>query len=231
MRALRVVLIVAVLLIGALVGADRLAVAYVESEAADRVMLGPVRAGSTEVDIKGFPFLTQVADRRFDQVDVVVTGMETQAGKRKIRISELSVALHDVTVDGDWAGGKARSLTGTALVSYGDLTKAADSNVSVAYGGNGKVKVTGSFKLPLIGRTVTRSVVSTVTLVDGNTIRVRADEVPGEGIPGLEDLVRSRTDFERSIGDLPAGMKLERIEARADGVAIAVTGTNVALTG
>lgn len=231
MRALRIVLVVAVLLVGGLIGVDRLAVAYVESEAADRVMLGPIRAGSTEVDVKGFPFLTQVADRRFDEVDVVVTGMETQAGKRKIRISELSVALHDVTVDGDWAGGKARSLTGTALVSYADLTKAADSNVSLAYGGNGKVKVTGSFKIPLIGRTMTRSVVSTVTLVDGNTIRVRADEVPGEGIPGLEELVRSRTDFERSIGDLPAGMKLERIEAREDGVAIAVTGTNVALTG
>ena len=231
MRALRVVLIVAVLLVGALAGVDRLAVGYAESEAADRVTLGPARAGSTEIDIKGFPFLTQVADRRFDEVDVVVSGVETQAGKRKIRISRLSAALKDVTVDSDWAGAKARSVTGTALVSYEDLTKAADSNVSVAYGGNGKVKVTGSFRLPLIGRTMTRSVVSTVTLVDGNTIRVRADQVPGEGIPGLEELIRSRTDFERSIGDLPQGMKLERIEAREDGVAIAVTGTNVALTG
>ncbi|WP_406861782.1 DUF2993 domain-containing protein [Streptomyces sp. HUAS MG47] len=231
MRALRVVLIVAVLLGGVLVGIDRLAVGYAESEAADRIMLGEARVGSTEVDIKGFPFLTQVADRSFDEVDVTVGGAETQAGKKRVRLTELSVSLKDVTVDDDWRGARAGSVSGTALVSYEDLTAAAASNVSVAYGGNGKVKVTGTFRLPLIGRTMTRSVVSTVTLVDGKTVRVRADEVPGEGIPGLEELVRSRTDFERSVGALPPGMKLAGIEAREDGVAIAVTGTNVVLTG
>ncbi|WP_418957842.1 DUF2993 domain-containing protein [Streptomyces tritici] len=231
MRALRVVLIVAVLLGGILVGVDRLAVGYAESEAADRIMLGEARAGSTEVDIKGFPFLTQVAAGRFDEVDVVVGGAETQAGKKRVRLSELSVTLKDVTVDGDWKGARAGGVGGTALVSYEDLTAAAASNVRVGYGGNGKVKVTGTFTLPLIGRSMTRSVVSSVTLVDGKTVRVRADEVPGEGIPGLEELVRSRTDFERSVGSLPPGMKLERIEAREDGVAIAVSGTNVVLTG
>ncbi|MFG2329763.1 DUF2993 domain-containing protein [Streptomyces sp. NPDC048604] len=231
MRALRVGLIVAVLLGGALAGVDRIAVGYAESEAADRIMLGDARAGSTEVDIKGFPFLTQVAGRSFDEVDVVVGGAQTQAGKKRVRLSELSLSLKDVTVDADWRGARAGRVSGTALVSYADLTAAAESNVAVAYGGDGKVKVTGTFKLPLIGRTMTRSVVSSVTLVDGKTVRVRADEVPGEGIPGLEELVRARTDFDRSVGALPPGMKLERIEAREDGVAIAVSGTNVALTG
>ncbi|MEU9995652.1 DUF2993 domain-containing protein [Streptomyces sp. NPDC050848] len=229
MRALRILLIVAVVLGGIFVGVDRLAVSYAESEAADRVRLGPARAGSTEVDIKGFPFLTQVMDKRLDEVDVVLTGVEATAGDRKIRITEMNAALRDVTVNDAFTSARARSVTGTALISYADLTAAADRDVKVAYGDNGKLKVTGGVKV--LGRTITRSVVSSVTLVNGDTIRVRADAVPGEGIPGLESLIRQRTDFDREIGGLPAGLKLTKIEARPDGVAIGVTGTDVSLAG
>ncbi|MFF9016504.1 DUF2993 domain-containing protein [Streptomyces sp. NPDC014870] len=229
MRALRVLLIVAVVLGGIFVGVDRLAVSYAESEAAGKVRLGPARAASTEVDIKGFPFLTQVMDKRLDEVDVVVTGVEATAGDKKIRITEMQADLRDVTVNDAFTSARARSATGTALISYADLTAAADRDVKIAYGGNGKLKVTGGVQV--LGRTLTRSVVSSVTLVDGDTIRVRADAVPGEGIPGLESLVRKRTDFDREIGGLPAGMKLDRIEAREDGVVIGVTGTDVTLAG
>ncbi|MEU9864254.1 DUF2993 domain-containing protein [Streptomyces sp. NPDC047971] len=229
MRALRVLLIVAVVLGGIFVGIDRLAVNYAESEAADRVRLGPARSASTDVDIKGFPFLTQVMDQRLDEVDVKLTGVEATAGGRKIRIGELSAAFRDVTLNGDYTSARAGSVSGTALISYADLAAASDREVQVAYAGNGKLKVTGGVRI--LGRTVTKSVVSTVTLVDGDTIRVRADKVPGNGIPGLEDLVRKRTDFDREIGGLPAGMELEKVEAREDGLAVVVTGKDVVLAG
>ncbi|MFI9117658.1 LmeA family phospholipid-binding protein [Streptomyces venezuelae] len=228
MRALRILLIVAVVLGGVLVGIDRLAVSYAEDEAAGRVKLPSVNSESVEVDIKGFPFLTQVVDKRFDEVDVTVKGVSAQAGDKRVRVGELTVALRDVTVTGDWAGAKAGSASGTALISYADLTAASDREAVVAYGGNGKVKVTGGVKV--MGRTVTRTVLSTVTVVNGDTLRVRADEVPGEGIPGIEDLVRARTDFDRSIGVI-AGMKVEKVEPRPDGLAISVSGKDVVLAG
>ncbi|MFF8380730.1 DUF2993 domain-containing protein [Streptomyces sp. NPDC015661] len=228
MRALRILLIVAVVLGGVLVGIDRLAVSYAESEASSRVKLSAAKSDSIEVDIKGFPFLTQVADKRFDEVDVKATGVTATAGDKDIRVGELTVALRDVAVTGDWAGAKAGSASGTALISYADLTAASDREATVAYGGNGKVKVTGSVKI--MGRSLTRSVLSTVTVVNGDTIKVRADEVPGGGIPGLEDLVRARTDFERPIG-LIAGMKVEKVEPRPDGLAVMVTGKDVVLAG
>ncbi|MFF3843346.1 DUF2993 domain-containing protein [Streptomyces sp. NPDC001930] len=228
MRALRILLIVAVVLGGVLVGIDRLAVAYAEDEAAGRVRLSSAKSDAVEVDIKGFPFLTQVADKRLDEVDVRLTGVTATAGDKNIRVGELNVALRDVTVTGDWSGAKAGSASGTALISYADLTAASDQEATVAYGGNGKVKVTGGVQV--MGRTLTRTVVSTVTVVNGDTIRVRADEVPGEGIPGIEDLVRARTDFDRSIGVI-AGMKVEKVEPRPDGLAVTVTGTDVVLAG
>ncbi|ALO09933.1 Putative secreted protein [Streptomyces venezuelae] len=228
MRALRILLIVAVVLGGVLVGIDRLAVAYAESEAASRVKLSGASSESFEVDIKGFPFLTQVADKRFGEVDVVAKGVEATAGSRKIKITELTADLRDVTVTGDWAGARAGSASGTALISYADLTAASDREATVAYGGDGKLKVTGGVEI--MGRTLTRSVLSTVTIVNGDTIKVRADEVPGEGIPGVEQLVRQRTDFERPIG-LIAGMKVEKVEATPEGLAVAVSGKDIALAG
>ncbi|MFC8510653.1 DUF2993 domain-containing protein [Streptomyces sp. NPDC057411] len=229
MRALRIVLILAVVLGGILVGVDRLAVAYAESEAADRVRLGAVRAESTDVDIKGFPFLTQVADKRLDEVEVRLTGVRATADGRPVRIGELTADLHDVTVDEDYTSARAATATGVALLSYADLSAAAGRDVKVEYGRNGKLKVTGG--VHILGRTLTRSVLSTVTLADGDTLRVRADEVPGEGIPGLEDLVRSRTDFDRRIQGLPKGMRLAKVEAREDGLAVTVTGRDVVLAG
>ncbi|WP_426365057.1 DUF2993 domain-containing protein [Streptomyces sp. E-08] len=228
MRALRILLIVAVVLGGILVGIDRLAVSYAESEASSRVKLSGTRSDSIEVDIKGFPFLTQVADKRFDEVDVTATGVRATAGDKNIRVGELAMALRDVTVTGDWAGAKAGSASGTALISYADLTAASDRGATIAYGGDGKLKVTGSVKI--LGRSLTRSVLSTVTVVNGDTLKVRADEVPGAGIPGVEDLVRERTDFERPIGMI-GGMKVEKVEPRPDGLAVMVTGKDVVLAG
>ncbi|MFE0772561.1 DUF2993 domain-containing protein [Streptomyces sp. NPDC058861] len=228
MRALRILLILAVVLGGILVGVDRLAAAYTESEAADRTRLSGVRSESIEVDIKGFPFLTQVAADRFDRVDVRATGIQARAGDRQIRVGELDMVLRDVTVAGGWTGAKAGSATGTALISYADLTAASEREATVAYGGEGKVKVTGGVKI--LGRTLTRTVVSTVSVVNGDTIRFRADEVPGEGIPGVEDLVRARTDFERPLHVL-AGVKVEKVEPRPEGLVVALSGKDMALTG
>ncbi|MGW5423195.1 LmeA family phospholipid-binding protein [Streptomyces sp. NPDC003943] len=228
MRALRTVLILAVVLGGILVGVDRLAAAYAESEAADGVRLGSVRAESTDVDIKGFPFLTQVAGKRFGEVDVALTGVRTTAGGHPVRIGELTAALHDVTLNDDYAIERARTASGTALTSYPDLAAASGEDAKVAYGGAGKLKVTGGVRF--LGQVLTRTVTSTVTLVDGDTIRVRADEVPGEGIPGLEKLVRARTDFDWRVEGLPKGMRLTKVEPREDGLAVTVAGENVVLT-
>ncbi|MFF3322256.1 DUF2993 domain-containing protein [Streptomyces sp. NPDC002889] len=229
MRALRILLIVAVVLGGIFVVVDRVAVNMAESKASERIRVQQGAAGSTDVSIKGFPFLTQVAGKELDEVEIKLSGIEASASGRRVRITEMSADLFQVRLGEGYSSATAARAEGVARISYADLTAASDDGVTVAYGGNGKLKVTGSVEF--LGRKVTRSVVSTVSLVDGDTIRVRADEVPGEGIPGLEDLVRRRTDFDRQIGGLPTGLELEKVEAKADGVVFTVTGKDVELTG
>ena len=230
MRALRILLVIAVVLGGIFVAVDRAAVHFAESEAEGRIQFTGAQAGSTDVSIKGFPFLTQVAGSELDQVDVELTGIRTNTPEgRTLTISEIRAQLHQVTLGAGYSSATASRVTGTAVVSYDDLTKAADRDVTVAYGGDGKVKVTGS--VAILGRTVSRSVVSTVTLLDGKTVKVHADKVPGEDVPGVERLIRRKTDFERRIGGLPNGMELQKIEATPDGLEISVTGTDVSLAG
>ncbi|MFJ8754103.1 DUF2993 domain-containing protein [Streptomyces sp. NPDC102441] len=231
MRALRILLIIAVVLGGVFVAADRAAVYFAETEAEDRIAFGGAEAGSISISIDGFPFLTQVARSEFDQVDVTVKDVEAGAAGRQMRIREIQAQLHQVKVGDGYTTATAARATGTAFLSYEALTAVADEDVTVAYGGDGKVKVTGSVRIPLTDQAVTRSVLSTVTLVDGDTVKVHADEVPGEGIPGLEGLVRKKTDFERGIGELPGGLKMEKIEVAPAGLEISMTGSDIRLAG
>ncbi|WP_328299542.1 DUF2993 domain-containing protein [Streptomyces sp. NBC_00435] len=236
MRVLRVVVIIGVVLGGVFVGLDRWAVGYAENRLADRIQSRQGLSGGVEVDIHGFPFLTQALSHDLDRVDMKVAGLDvaTTDGHRT-HLSQLRVAFHGVKVNGDYSGGTAQSAEGSTLVTYADLTAAAQPGVTVAYGGApGKLKVTASVEF--LGRTLSRSVVSTISLVDAKDaagakiVRVRADEVPGEGLPGIEAVVRKKTDFDRRLdGGLPSGVQLTALTSDEAGVHLALGGTDLAL--
>ncbi|MEV7523232.1 DUF2993 domain-containing protein [Streptomyces sp. NPDC091371] len=237
MRILRVVMIIGVLLGALFAGADRLAVNYAENRLAEKIQAQRGLAGSSEVDIHGFPFLTQALSHDLDRVDLKLRGVEVMADGRKTRLAELDASFRGVKLDGDYGGGTAARAEGSGLISYADLTTASQTGATVSYGGApGKVRVTVA--VDVFGRTLNRSVVSTVTLVDaeggkgGKIVRVRADEVPGEGIPGLERLVRKRTDFDRGLDSgLPTGLQLTALTTDDAGLHLTLGGTNVVLAG
>ncbi|MEU6312425.1 DUF2993 domain-containing protein [Streptomyces sp. NPDC047014] len=237
MRILRVVLIVGVVLGALFTGADRWAASYAENRLAERIQARQGQSGTAEVDIRGFPFLTQALSHDLEQVDLGLRGVEFTAEGRKTRLSRLDASFHDVKLNGDYTGGTARRATGTGLISYADLTAASQSGATLSYGGApGKVKVTAA--VDILGRTLTHSVVSTVTLQDaadgkgGKIVRVRADSVPGEGVPGVESLIRRKTDFDRSLDTgLPAGLHLSALTSDESGVHLTLEGTDVVLAG
>jgi hypothetical protein len=229
MRALRKLLIIAVVLGGLLAVGDRLAAGVAEREAAGRIQANQGLATEPDVSVGGFPFLTQLLAKEFDRVDVAMTGLEVTAGDHRVRVGELQAELHGVRLEGDYSRAVATTATGTARISYDELRKTTDSDVTLAYGGEGKIKITGGVEV--LGQKLTRSVLSTVSVVDGDTLRIRADEVPGEGLPGIEELIRQRTDFDRQVSGFPAGLAIEKVEATPDGLAVTVGGRNVVVTG
>ncbi|CAL9491782.1 MULTISPECIES: LmeA family phospholipid-binding protein [Streptomyces] len=246
MRALRILLVVAVVLGGIFVIVDRVAVHFAEGEAADRVRASEGLASTPDVDIRGFPFLTQVLGGSFDEVRVGISDYEAGAGEggRTIRIADLRADLRGVEFSGDFGSAVADSATGTATVAYDELLRNAKAEptqvapgitaevVALSDGGNGKIKV--ALETTVLGTKLPEpvTVLSSVTVVDGNTVRVRADALPVlGGVEIAESRVRRITDFEQKIDGLPGGISLEKVRAAADGVDVTVTGKDVRLAG
>lgn len=236
MRALRWGLIVLFVLAVLFVAADRLAVKLAEDKAAEKITSSPgiASAGKTSVDIKGFPFLTQVAAKELGEVDAEMSGLKAEASGGQLKVNRIEANLKDVRFSGDFSSAVAGRADGKAFVSYGELTKAALEGVDVGWGGKdgtGKGRVKVSAGVTVLGQSFQRSVTSSVSVSGGDTIRLRADKVPGSDIPGLENAIRGRIDFERKIAGLPDGLELKEVEPTVEGIELTVRGKDVKLGG
>lgn len=247
MRALRTLLIVIVILGGIFVVVDRVAVNFAEGEAADRLKATENLASTPDVSINGFPFLTQLAGGTLDEVEVGIHDYEagTGDGAERIRIADLRADMRGVDFSTDFSSAVADSATGTATLAYDDLLKTAGGAepgrvapgvtariVGLSDGGNGKIKV--ELEATVLGAELPEpvAVLSSVTVVDGDTVRVKADAVPAfGGVEIVESSVRRVTDFEQRIDGLPGGIRLDKVEAAEDGVDITVKGSDVRLVG
>lgn len=243
-RALRILLIVVVVLGGLFTIADRVAVYFAESEAADKLKSTENLAETPDVSINGFPFLTQLADGSLDDVEVGIKNYQATTGKdaETIRIDDLKAHMEGVKFSGDYSSATAANATGTATIAYDELLRAAHAQttqiapgvtakmVGLSDGGNGKLKV--ALDVTVLGAKLPKpvSVLSTVS-VQGDRMKVHADGLPTiGGVADLaEDRVRRSTDFQQAINELPGGIKLDKVEAAEDGVEITVKGTNVEL--
>ncbi|MEV3860611.1 DUF2993 domain-containing protein [Streptomyces sp. NPDC050095] len=248
MRALRILLIIVVIVGGLFVIADRVAVNFAEGKAADKLKSSEGLASTPDVSIKGFPFLTQVVGGSLDDVEIGIKDYEAKSGGESVHIADLKAEMHGVEFNSSYSSATADSATGTALITYAELLKSAKSEpvelplgatgkvIGLSDGGNGKIKVAvevsrGGVKLP-----EPMYVTSTIT-VKGDTINAHADSIPkslkvlGVSVPLPEGTARNVTDFSQKIDDLPAGIKLDKVEAVEDGVEITVKGSNLDLVG
>ncbi|ELP68108.1 DUF2993 domain-containing protein [Streptomyces turgidiscabies] len=248
MRALRILLIVAVILGGLFVIADRVAVGFAEDEVADRLRANEGLATTPDVSIKGFPFLTQVAGGELDDVEVGIKDYDAATGTsgQNIRIDDLNARMRGVEFSGDYSSVTAATATGSADITYAELLKATKATtgseptevvpgvtatvVGLSDGGNGKIKV--AVEATVLGKELPQpvSVLSTVT-VAGDTVKVKADSLPNLGIDLADGRMRAVTDFQQKIEGLPGGIKLDSVEAAKTGVDITVKGSNVNLAG
>lgn len=251
MRALRIFLVVAVILGGLFVIADRVAVGFAEDKAADRIRSSEGLAATPDVSIEGFPFLTQVAGGELDDVKIGIKDYEastegakgTSGASGTIRIDELNAEMHGVSFGGGYSSATASSASGSATVSYAELLKTAKSQptevvpgvtarvVGLSDGGNGKIKVDITATIAGAKQTQAVSVLSSVTVVGGDTVRVKADGLPKLGVDLADGRIRAITDFEQKIDGLPGGIKLDTVKAAANGVDISVKGSDVKLVG
>ncbi|MFE3828851.1 DUF2993 domain-containing protein [Streptomyces sp. NPDC059092] len=248
MRALRTLLILVVVFGGLFVAADRVAVHFAEDQVASKIRSSQGTGSDPKVSINGFPFLTQVVNTSLDDVEVSLDGVTASADGQAVRVTEVRAELKDVKFDSSFSTATAATATGSAQISYADLTGSAPKGAEVGYAGaeraaKGQVKLSGPmgevlagagidvgpFKSLLDGKTLTAY--STVSLVNGDTVRLKAATLPELFVPGAEERMRAVADYDLKIGGLPSTIKLDKVTATETGLSFSGTGTDVSLTG
>ncbi|MCX4587217.1 DUF2993 domain-containing protein [Streptomyces sp. NBC_01481] len=124
--------------------ADRLAEYYAQSRAADQLQKSLGLATRPDVDIHGFPFLTQLLDERIDRVDVTVPDVSAD----RVSLAEVRATAKDVRIVGDAPtsikGAVIGDLDGEVLLSFDDLNRELGaSQLKFTGSGTDAVRVNG----------------------------------------------------------------------------------------
>jgi len=203
-----------------LVGGDRAAKAYAENQMASQVQSSLALSGKPNVTIQGFPFLTQVAARTFNTVDVNASN-ETAGPGGQLQIASLTATLHGMHIHGTNSA-TVDQFTASALVTFTALAHAGGipQGITLSPAGPNQLKAT----VDILG--FSSDATAKVTQVGSNKINVKITDFGG--VPA--DVLGSLTDFTFSIPKLPAGVKIQSISVTQQGLRVTATGQNTTLS-
>ena len=210
-------LVTLLVLAGLFVVADRVAVKIADNEFATQIQKQGFST-KPQVSIEGFPFLTQVAARQFN--DVKITANNERVGP--VTVDDIKATLGRIRLTSGWTSGTVGSINGTGLITFGSLTRAAPVHIaSVTMISSSEAKLSVS-----LGGLISTSAVARVTKAAGNRIDVTV--ISAGGIPASQ---LGLGNFSIPLPNLPMGMKLQSISITTQGVLVHITGQDVAFGG
>jgi len=226
-------LLVVVLVLGALfVIADRVGVAVAEDQVADRIAEQAGLPGPPEVDITGFPFLTQAVSGRYDEVRIELTPADLGQPDG----TDADVALHGVEVPlSDVVSGSVQRVPvdrvdGTVTLSYELLSAQLEGDTRLEREGDG-LRITRTVEL--LGQQVALTASGDVTL-DGSDLVVDVEEASGAGVELPEAVVGQASDLldlRYTVPPLPFGLQLTAVRPADDGVVVDLEATGTVIGG
>lgn len=213
---MRRLVIALVVLIGLLVAADRVGNLIAERTVARTVQDSQHLTHRPDVDIGGFPFLTQLAAGKFGKVTLHDHDVTGGSGRRALRLSEVTVVLRDVRVARDFSSATAARTTATAAASYADLSRVL--GVRVSYAGNGRVRAKASTSV--LGQAISGSVTA-LPVVRGGALAFGSPRVSVGGAQlssSASQALAAVFGAPLSFAGLPYGISVRSVSAAADGL-------------
>ena len=229
---MRALLIVLLLLGGLALAADRGAEAVAEDRVAQLVAERGGLAGQPQVEIGGFPFLTQALGGRYDDVRISLTGADLgqpEGTSADVSLRGVEVALSDV-LSGSVQQVPVERVDGTATLSYALLAEQLGPGTTVTRDGD-RLRVQRTVEVG--GVSVPLTATGTVSL-DGDTLVVDVDDASGAGVDVpdvLLDQVSDALDVRYRIPQLPFGLQVTGVAPADDGVRVRVEATDTVLQG
>jgi hypothetical protein len=215
MRKLLIVVVV-LLLLGA--GADFAAARVFEDRVTEALQREYDLGRRPVVQVRDVPFLPHLATGRFSTIDLAAT----DATARGINAAQLKLTLHGVRVPRDVLLGEPGRVTVDRADGTIELTEAEVNRLLAdrLQGGTLAIKENGvelRVQVPLLGQTLEALVTGELGARDGR-VTFTPDEIrlgeQGRIDPSAEDLLASQFTFEVPLPELPAGVRLERVDTR-----------------
>jgi hypothetical protein len=215
MRKLLIVVVV-LLLLGA--GADFAAARVFEDRVTEALQREYDLGRRPVVQVRDVPFLPHLATGRFSTIDLAAT----DATARGINAAHLKLTLHGVRVPRDVLLGEPGRITVDRADGTIELTEAEVNRLLAdrLQGGALAIKENGvelRVQVPLLGQTLEALVTGELGARDGR-VTFTPDEIrlgeQGRIDPAAEDLLASQFTFEVPLPELPAGVRLERVDTR-----------------
>jgi hypothetical protein len=222
-RPLRVVLVTVIVVLGLLVAADFTARAIAQDRLA-----GQIRSHGfpkkPQVSIHGFPFLTQLAGRKFGLV--TISSADVREGP--VEVSSIKAALNDVTVNSGYSGGTVSRLTGSAFITFPELARALVSRV----GALGAIVGSAGLQLSRASGTEVRARIDLVVTSASATWRITehpgsisATLVSSSGLP--PQLLEAIRVITVPLPSLPLGLAIRTIIVTPGGMTGSLSGRNL----
>jgi hypothetical protein len=221
---LRTTIIVLIVIVGLLVGADFGARAYAENRVASQIQQQgfPQRPSVT---IDGFPFLTQLISRHFGEVQISSANLT----EGPLLIQSIQATMNGIHIHSGYNGATVSQLTGTINVTFaalgnamtteaGGLESLINGSLSLSAASSDEVKATLQLEIG------SETVVWRVTPLNGNKIQVQM--VSNQGlIPS--SLLSSIGTVTIPVQQLPLGLSIQSITVTPAGLTGTITGQNV----
>ena len=212
MRKLLIAVVVLVLL-GA--GADFAAARIFEDRVTDALQREYDLGRRPVVQVRDVPFLPHLATGRFSTIDVAAT----DARAKGVNAAQLQLTLHGVRVPREVMLGEPGRVTVERADGTIELTEAEVNRLLAdrLQGGALAIEEDGvevRVDLALVGQTVVKGKLG----ARGGAVTFTPDEIRlgerGRLDPAVENLLTDRFTFQVPLPELPAGVRLERVETR-----------------
>ncbi len=215
-----------VLLLALLVGADRLAARVAEDRIAKQ--LRSTLAGDPTVDVRGFPFLTQAASGRYDDIRI--------QGRLEQPFSGFTATLTGVRVppgaalSGDVTQVPVARAQGTVVVAYDELARRFPGGAVTVTPEDGNLRVIGS--VTILGQQVSASILESVTVEQGRRLVTEPIDVNVDGLPDAGPVRAAVVEALRLDGrlpELPYALQLTGVTAASDGLRLSASADDVVI--
>jgi hypothetical protein len=243
-RGLLITLIVLLIIVGVIlfVG-DRVGRSYAEriisDKVAEQVKNQKATSEKPDVTIEGFPFLTQVAAGKYNEIKIELanfSGPADQNGTKKINLPLLDIraknvkaSLHTLQSGGDIVAG---AVTGTGTIDYKQLAALVGQSGLTLADQNGKL--TGAATVQALGQSL--KVTGTVNLaVAAGVVQVRFADLDSPdlpNIPGIKAILAtqaSRLGIDVRVPALPLRLTVQKVQPQPGGLQFTAGASNVTL--